>query len=48
MKSSCEMSSQKLVYLTNLVTMFKFNLEKQVNGSNQQKRENSSGGVLFC
>ena len=28
MKNSCELSSQKLVYLTNLVTMFKFVLEK--------------------
>ena len=28
MKNSCEVSSRKLVYLTNLVTMFKFVLEK--------------------
>ena len=39
MKNSCEVSSQILVYLTNLVTMFKFVLENQVNGSNQQKQE---------
>ena len=30
MKNSCEVSSQKLIYLTNLVTMFKFVLEKPV------------------
>ena len=28
MKNSCEVSPQKLVHLTNLVTMFKFVLEK--------------------
>ena len=28
MKNSCKVSSKKLVYLTNSVTMFKFNLEK--------------------
>ena len=30
MKNSCEVSSQKLIYLTNLVTMFEYILEKPV------------------
>ena len=36
MKNSCEMSSQKLLCLTNWVTTFKFVLK------------NENGGVLFC
>ena len=28
MNNSCEVSSQRMVYLTNLLTMFKFVLEK--------------------
>ena len=48
MNNSCEVSSQKLVYLTNLVTMFNFVLEKPDNVYNQKKRENSCGGVLYC
>ena len=39
MNNTCEVLSQKLVYLTNLETMLKFILEKPGKFSNQKKRE---------
>ena len=48
MKNRCEVLSQKLVYLTNLVTMFKLNLGKPGTWFYWAKTRKMAAEDLFC